>query len=98
MKHLKHLKHILATWPLLGRMEARRRGGRRRRMDLDVQQRHMQLVGGPDVTRIWSSSPACWSIIMEALRLGGGSRGASSMEGSRRGGSAVEAGEADWIR
>jgi hypothetical protein len=34
MKHLKHLKHTLATWALFGRMEACQRGGRQRHMSL----------------------------------------------------------------
>jgi hypothetical protein len=62
MKHLKHLKYTLATWALLGRMEARWCGGQQWRMKLVVRQRHGQLLGERSVTRISSPSPACWSI------------------------------------
>jgi hypothetical protein len=75
MKHLKHLKHTLITWALLGRMEARRRGGRWRRMDVVVQRRHGQLADGCSVTRISSPSLTAGASVMEARWFGGGGCG-----------------------
>jgi hypothetical protein len=90
MKHLKHLKHTLATWALLGRMETPWRGDRRWCMDLAVRQRQEQLAGGRGVIRISSPSPAYWSI-----RRGGSP---ARWRQSWQEGSAVEVGEADWAR
>jgi hypothetical protein len=64
---MKHLKHTLATWALLRRTEARRRGGRRRRMDLAVRQRHRQLASGRGVTQSHPPQLLAGASVVEAL-------------------------------
>jgi hypothetical protein len=74
-------------------------------MDLAVRQRHKQLAGRRGVTRISSPRLLAGAFVVEARRLGEGGRGSlarwrwSLRAGRpRRGGYAVEAGEADWVR
>jgi hypothetical protein len=64
-----------------------------------VRQRHEQLFGGAASHESRSPRLLARASIVEARRLGGGSRGSlAQWRQPRRGGSVLEASEVDWTR